>query len=214
MELFQTVWKTFRSEKSVKAFTQMTFIEGRCSNAQSKVDLHTSLCEDHLLISDLWIFARTHSLTHSLTRMFSEKFRVKLRLLSWNFYTFFPVHFIAYWIGQDWQMLCWRDSCQHSIQQLGQVLLTSVTSPLLWRLCLCPHRLCDFPMCHLCSLEAFEGTLRTLEAQVFQIRWSNAHEPEMRLCLIIRLCGVQGHATNVCHLGMKLTAPFPSLLHY
>lgn len=93
MELFQTVWKTFRSEKSVKAFTQMTFIEGRCSNAQSKVDLHTSLCEDHLLISDLWIFARTHSLTHSLTRMLSEKFRVKLRLLSWNFYTFFSCTF-------------------------------------------------------------------------------------------------------------------------
>lgn len=157
--------------------------------------------------------AHTHWLTHSLGCYLRNSG------LNWDFcpeiFTlFFPVHFIAYWIGQDWQMLCWRDSCQHSIQQLGQVLLTSVTSPLLWRLCLCPHRLCDFPMCHLCSLEAFEGTLGTLEAQVFQIRWSNAHEPEMRLCLIIRLCGVQGHATNVCHLGMKMTAPFPSLLHY
>lgn len=31
--------------------------------------------------------------------------------------------------SQGWQMPWWWDSCQHSIQQLGQVLLTSMTSP-------------------------------------------------------------------------------------
>lgn len=157
MELFQT----FRSEKRVKAFTQMTFIEGRCLNAQSKVDLHAITLWGPL--THFWplnFHARTHARAGGCCLRNSG--------LNWDFcpeiFTPFSVYFIAYWISQDWQMLCWRDSCQHSIQQLGQVLLTSVTSPLLWRLCLCPPRLCDLPMCHLCSLEAFEGTSGTLEA--------------------------------------------------
>lgn len=105
--------------------------------------------------------------------------------LTWDIYPlqfiyFPPIYFIPYWVSQEWQMLCWRESCQHSIQHLGQVPLTSMTSLPLWRLCLCPRRRCDLPMCHLCFPEAFEGTLYAKDSQMFQIRWSHTHAPEIR----------------------------------
>lgn len=92
----------------------------------------------------------------------SEKLKLTWDIYPLQFIYFPPIYFIPYWVSQERQMLCWRESCQHSIQHLGQVPLTSMTSLPLWRLCLCPRRRCDLPMCHLCSPEAFEGTLATL----------------------------------------------------
>lgn len=115
--------------------------------------------------------------------------------------------------SQDWQMLCWRDSCQHSTQQLGQVLLTSMTSPCHEGLRHCPLRLCDSVS------PVLPGGLRehprgVVESPVVPIWRSYDHGLERRLSLIIRLCRIQGHATDVCHLGLKMTAPSLSLLHY
>lgn len=80
-------------------------------------------------------------------------------------------------------------------------------------LCHCPLRLCDYVSPVLPGgLWEHPGGLE--ESSVVQIWCSHDRGPERSLSLIIRLYGIQGHATDVCHLGLKMTAPSLSLLHY
>lgn len=143
------------------------------------------------------------------------EFQAKVRLLSWNF-TPFPVHFDARRAGEP------RLTDALLTRQLPALNPATGSSPsdihdksLPRGLCHCHLGLCVLPTCHLCSPEAFARHLRDLvDSPVVQIWWSHAHGQAARLCLIIRLRGIQGHTTYVCRLGMKMTAPSPSVLHY
>lgn len=131
------IWRLF-------VCSQITFIGGRAFKKHSPLVTYTILlriyetilsvihfCGLHsLTASNLWNFTHSeHSHTRAHARTLSEKFRVKSDFCPGILNLFLCILLHSELAGQDWQMLCWRDSCQHSIWQLGQVLLTFMTSP-------------------------------------------------------------------------------------